>query len=385
MGFRSFIEKLLKSDVKKVDVSDNLFFDDIDRRLTIQAYALQVVVEIFAMLLSKCEIKTYRNGKAIKGEEWYLFNVKPNSNQNAAQFKSELVRKTLIQGKSLIVQSANQLIIADDWNTQEYTLYPCVFSQVAKDGFTFSRSWVMDDVIYLTYSNGRVKSIIGNMLAEYDIFLQSALDNYQKAGGQKGTLEIPSQAQGAKDFEQKFNDLMNTYFKKYFKSKNAVVPLWGGMKYSPQNNGEAKKTVSETTDYISMFNDALKKTAIAYNIAPPIVSGNAEGLSEAMDMTLTLAIDPFAKMLSQEITAKRYTKNEVLRGCYAKVCTDNVKHFDILGMATAIDKILASGLYSTNELRDKIGEEKIPEPWADKHIRTKNYETVTNAGGENDE
>lgn len=101
-------------------------------------------------------------------------------------------------------------------------------------------------------------------------------------------------------------------------------------------------------------------------------------------MTLTSAVDPFAKMLSDEITAKRYTKEQVLRGCYAKVCTNNLKHLDVLEMANAVDKLIASGFYSTNELREKTGEERIPEAWADKHTRTKNYETIEGGGNSNE-
>ena len=55
---------------------------------------------------------------------------------------------------------------------------------------------------------------------------------------------------------------MNNYFKTYFDAKNAVLPLWGGMKYTSQTAGETKRTVSEATDYISMLNDALEKAAI---------------------------------------------------------------------------------------------------------------------------
>ena len=68
----------------------------------------------------------------------------------------------------------------------------------------------------------------------------------------------------------------------------------------------------------------------------------------------------------------------------AKVCTNNLKHLDVLEMANAVDKLIASGFYSTNELREKTGEERIPEAWADKHTRTKNYETIEGGGNSNE-
>ena len=111
------------------------------------------------------------------------------------------------------------------------------------------------------------------MLEEHNRFLETASNAYVKSGGQKGILEISPMAQGQNDFEKKFDTLMNNYFKTYFDAKNAVLPLWGGIKYTPQTAGETKRTVSEATDYISMLNDALEKAAIAFNVSPAIVKG----------------------------------------------------------------------------------------------------------------
>ena len=383
MGLRSLLSRIMNAKSNEVISIKTVGYDD-EARIAVQAYAIQVVVEILAALVSKCEIKTYRDGKSFRGEEWYLFNVKPNVNQTAVQFKNELVRKTLVRGESLVVSAGKQIICADSWSTQEYALYPNRFSQVARGSFTFQKTFDMGDVLYLTYSNGGVRQILTEMLDEHNRFLETASSTYVKSGGQKGILEITPLAQGQPDFEEKFDVLMNNYFKTYFDAKNAVLPLWGGMKYTSQTAGETKRTVSEATDYISMLNDALEKAAIAFNVSPAIVKGNVENISEALSMTLTSAVDPFAKMLSDEITAKRYTKEQVLRGCYAKVCTNNLKHLDVLEMANAVDKLIASGFYSTNELRENTGEQRIPEAWADKHTRTKNYETIEGGGNSNE-
>ena len=382
MGLKSLISRIINAKSDEVISVKSVGYDD-DVRIAVQAYAIQVVVEILAALISKCEIKTYHNGKSFKGEEWYLFNVRPNANQTAAQFKNEIVRKTLILGNSLIVSAGQQLICADGWSTQEYALYPNFFSQVSKGSFTFEKRFDMNDVLFLRFSNGGVRQILSEMLENHNKFLETSSTVYAKSGTQKGILEITPMAQGQPNYEEKFQELMNKYFKTYFEAKNAVLPLWGGMKYTPQSNGETKRTVSETTDYISILNDALEKAAIAYNVSPAIVKGNVENISEALSLTLTFAVDPFAKMLSDEITAKRYTKEQVLKGNYAKVCTENIKHFDILEMANSVDKLISSGFYSTNELREKVGEERISESWADQHTRTKNYETIE--GGGNDE
>jgi phage portal protein BeeE len=43
-------------------------------------------VNIVANAVSKCEFKTFLNGKEDKGKEYYLWNIEPNKNQNSSDF-----------------------------------------------------------------------------------------------------------------------------------------------------------------------------------------------------------------------------------------------------------------------------------------------------------
>lgn len=387
IGVKSFISGILTNKSKKIDIAETGIYEDLQCNIALQAYAIQIVAGLIATLISKCEIKTFRNGKPIKCLEWYLLNIRPNLNQNASEFWIEVVKKYLVSGEALIIQTGESLICADYFSTEKFAINEWQFSNIQKENMSFRKTWTMNETMYLNYNNGRVAMLLGNLLDEYNRLLQLTANRYEWVGGQKGILEIPAPARSMPTFEDDFKRLMTEYFNDYFKNKNAIVPLFGGMKYTPQSTADSKRNTSELTDYTNVLSDAIAKTALAYNIAPALFKGDANGLNEAINQTLTTAIDPIAKSISQEITAKRYTKQQVLSGCYAKVCTDNIKHIDIFDIASNIDKLIASSFINIDDVREKAGLEPTGEEWSKRYIRTKNYETITNlkSGGDNDE
>jgi Ni,Fe-hydrogenase III large subunit len=54
--------------------------------LYIREMAFWSAVNLVANAVSKCEIKTFENGKEVKKQEYYLWNIEPNRNQNSSAF-----------------------------------------------------------------------------------------------------------------------------------------------------------------------------------------------------------------------------------------------------------------------------------------------------------
>lgn len=48
-----------------------------------------------------------------------------------------------------------------------------------------------------------------------------------------------------------------------------------------------------------------------------------------------------------------------------------------ISVSTAIDKLISSGAFCINDIRELVGEPPIDEPWAKQHFMTKNYSTVS--------
>ena len=61
--------------------------------LYLYAYALHVVIDLIASVMSNIEFKTYGdNDKEKKSTNWVKFNVHPNRNQTSTEFIKELVK-----------------------------------------------------------------------------------------------------------------------------------------------------------------------------------------------------------------------------------------------------------------------------------------------------
>ena len=121
---------------------------EVSEKSEIDAYALFTVIGMIARLISACEFRTFENNKEVRGEEWASLNVRPNKNQNAVEWKRELVSRLLMTGEVLVIQLRDgQKIIADGFSKEEYTVYDSKFTQVTRHGFTFEDTYWSSDVI----------------------------------------------------------------------------------------------------------------------------------------------------------------------------------------------------------------------------------------------
>lgn len=357
-----------------------------DELVSLDAYALFTAVQLIAGLISGCEFRTFRDGKEIRGAEWCAFNVKPNRNQNAPEFKRELVSRMLLGGDVLCVQVEDQLIIAESFNRTEYALRDDVFEQVSRAGFQFSRSFRSSDVIYLRSPINAKSAWIQNVMMTYDKLMSSASTRFQNAGGERGILNISGVAQGQLDFEDKFNKLMNEYFKGYFSGKNAVLPLFDGYSYTAQSSGNSGTYTNDLTAIKTLTDEAVSRAAQVFGIPPSYIRGDAAGISDSQAAALTNCIKPFAEMISAELTGKKHSASEIMNGSRIVVDTGNIIYRDLIGSAVNADKLIASG-WSPNEVRRALGAAPIDEPWAEQHYITKNYQTIDLAleGGDGNE
>lgn len=379
MSFKSWLAALFR-DKTEINVSD---FKSTETEFLVDAYAIFTVVDFVAALMSKVEFQTFYNGEQLEGLEWYSLNVRPNRNQNAIQFWREFWGKLLYEQEVLVVPVGEQKIIADSFNHHpEFGLLPDRFEQVNRGDLTFQRSFSVDEVFYLKYSNVDVTAIIGNMMGLYSKLISQSEEIHQRAGGERGILSVNAAATGPEDFEKKYGNWINNRFKSYFQSKNAVMPLFRGMTYTGKTADAGSSSVS---DIDSLVNGAVGRAANAYKVPPAVLRGEVAGMSDAFDVLLTTCIDPLAELISTEITAKEFTAEQAMAGCRVTAFTNNIKHTDIFDVATNFDKLFADG-FSFNDLMGLLNMPKKQEPWADEHHITKNYaNTLLPKGDEGNE
>lgn len=384
MGFWNWLQgKMLGG--KSVEITADTVKKFVDEekmaKLVIEEFTIHAAINLIANCISKCEFKTYENGKEKQGEEYYLWNYEPNKNQNSSQFLQELVTKLLYNNECLVVEVAGQLIIAENFSKEEFAIKETVFSNVYRKGFTFDRTFQMSEVLYFRLNNKNIRRLLSDLCSGYEEILSEAVDKYEKAGGEKGTLHIDATATGQKygnrTFEEVYEDLMNNRFKKFFNSRSAVLPLFRGFTYTKQAAEQSKKSTSEMKDITDALDEIVGTVARAFNIPVSLLKGDVSDVEKITKNFLTFCIDPLCEMIQTEINRKRYGKKQVQKANYLKTDTTTVMHTDIFDIAEKIDKLIASGMYCIDELRKKIGDEPLSTEESQKHFITKNYEALS--------
>jgi HK97 family phage portal protein len=351
-----------------------------ETQLAIEYFAIVSAINMVASAISKCEFKTYYKGNEIKADEYYLWNIEPNKNQNSSQFLQELVSKLLYYNECLVIEINGQLIIADDFYQNEFAVVENYFTNVSRGTMSFNRSFKMSEVLYFKLGNEDIRALLSNLIKGYNNLLNMAIGKYKRSGGRKGILDINNTASGDKSFQDKFNDLMNNRFKSYFEAENAVLPLHNGYTYTEQNGEGNKKSTSEIVDISAITKEVFERVAQAFKISPALLRGDIADIEKVTDNLLTFCIDPLCCMKSEEINRKRYGK-AVLTNSYLKIDTTCIRHIDIFSIAEKFDKLIASGGYSIDELRVKAGDIPLNADWSKKHWMTKNYSDIENLGG----
>ncbi len=341
----------------------------------VRELAFRSCENLISKAISKCEFKTYEKGKEKKGENWYLWNIQPNRNQNSSVFIGKLISKLLEDNEALVVQTmSGDMLVADSYSKEVFAVYDYQFKQVTVDELVFQKTYYMSEVLFFQLNNENVRTFVNGLQQSYGQLLEYASKAYKRSRGQKGTLKINAKAAGEKDFDANLRKMMQDRFKPYFDADSAVLPLTDGYDYTEQTT---KTYSTETTrDIRAQIDDIFVFTGRALGIPPALLLGDMADTSKAIDTLLTFCIDPLTDMIAEEINRKVYNKG-VLAGNKLVVDTKAIKHVDLLSVSTAIDKLISSGAYCVNDIRGLCGDEPIDEPWAKQHWMTKNYNLIT--------
>lgn len=368
-------DKLTKDElVKALGLSDSVC------RIALGRFAVNCAISLIAGMIAKCEFRTYYKGKRIKGDEYYLWNVRPNPSQNSTQFLQELIYKLCWKNEVLVFEIGEHLYIADDFIKTEYAVRETEFSNIRRGTYILPRKrYLSSDVIYLKLNNENIANLVNSLQARYDELISEATDRYIKSGGEKIVLQISTLEREKKDFNETVKKYMNEYFKTYFSQKNAVLPLFEGYKIDRESQAQSKSDV--IPNIAAIKKESMDAAAQGFKIPPAIMRGDIADVDNLVDNFLTFGIDPLCCQIEEEITSKRYTKEEYLEGSRLSIDTTTIKHIDIFSIAANIDKLIADGVYNVDGILEKLGDEPRNTPFSQQYVRTKNYEAE---GGDKD-
>ena len=172
---------------------------------------------------------------------------------------------------------------------------------------------------------------------------------------------------------QRFIDKM---FNAFRKNAFAIVPKLKGFDYEEiVNGGNGGRSVE---DMMKVLDKAIDYVAELLGIPPAIINGSLSEYETALKAYIKFTNNPIVKKFSDELNAKLISKEDYQKGKRIEAFGIQVK--SVTEDAEAVDKLVASGAYTRNEVREKFGDERVDDPELDKYVITKTYQPVE--GGE---
>lgn len=325
-------------------------------------------------ILGRCEVKTYSQGREVKGGEWWTWNIEPNDRENSSAFWHRLAAKLCEDNEVLLLPQKKRdgsggILIADDWKESDWTPGKRTeYREVTVWDYKFSRVYREDDVMHLRLHHADTRRVIDGMYRSYVKLLQAAMSAYGWQNGQHWKVHVAQVASGQDNWAATFQQMLEAQIKPFLSSGGAVLPEFDGYKYEKI---DGQNGTQGTRDIKAMIDDILEFTAMSFCLPAVLIRGGVEATGDAMQRALTTCIDPICDQVGEEGTRKRYGQAKYRAGDYMRMDSSAVGHFDLFANAVNIEKLLGSG-WSLNDIRRAAGEEPISEPWADEHLITKN-------------
>ena len=154
-------------------------------RAYIKRWALNTCINHIARTISQTKFEIENNGVKEKNSTTnYKLNVRPNTDESAATFWYNVIRKLILDNEVLIIiTDTKDLLVADDFSREKFALYDDKFTDIVVGDYTFERTYFMNEVIYLEYSNESIAYLLDGLFTDYgDIFgrmIKSNLMNNQ--------------------------------------------------------------------------------------------------------------------------------------------------------------------------------------------------------------
>ena len=355
-------------------------FIDKANRIHMKRLAIDTCISFLGRTISQSEFRVKNKKEFIQDELYYRLNVRPNKNMTASTFWENFIRKLIYDNECLVIQADDgDLLIADDFQHNEYAVFEDTFTNVTVKDYQFKRSFKQHEVIHLKYRNDKLLPLIDGIFADYGDLFGRILSSQKRKNQIRGTVDMDMI--GAKTQEQvaKLQEFIDNMYKAIGGKDIAIVPQQKGIKYEEVYNGSANGPSVEEINRVT--NGFLNQVAMAIGIPTALLYGEMADVEKQTKNYMLFTVKPLLKKLSDEANVKFFEMNEYLLG--KKIVVKAVSYQSIFDLATSIDKLISSSAFTGNEIRSEVDYEDSDDPNLNKHYITKNY-TETNAteGGE---
>lgn len=355
-------------------------FEDTANRAYMKRLAIDEVLNFVARAASQTEFQVIQNKTPIKNDAYYHLNVRPNTDQSATDFWKDVVYKLLHDNEVLIIQDDNKdFLIAEDFHRNEYAVYPDTFDNVMVKEYQFKRTFGMDEVIYLNYSNDKLDNYITGLWSDYGKLIGRLNDIEMRNNQIRATVAVDATTGTQDQQTKKLQNFIDKVYKSFNDNSVAIVPTTRGFEYKEVSGGTGVKNLafSETNSVKNAFIDDV---ASLVGVPSALIHGSNAENKENMQLFNTYCLRYILKIIRDELNAKLISPKDLMND---KMHIDSIgiDRPSIVDMAESIDKLGSSGMVTQNEVREAIG--LPPRADGDQIIMTKNY--ATSKGGDNND
>lgn len=367
-------------------IPDLVYGDDESARAYLKIMAKNTVLDFVARTMSTLEVK-FKNKDGTADWE-YILNVRPNNDMSAATFWEKFFYRLMDDNEVLVIFTEdNQLLIADDFSRTEYAVYDDVFTGVTVKNYVFQKNFNMSDVIYIEYNNDKLDRFTKGLFEDYSELFGRIIEIAMRNNQIRGSVSINATAtanekkdENGKTRTEKLQEYVDKIYQAFKTKSVAIVAKVKNIDYEEYTNkqGVSNQSLDELN---KMKTSLIDDVANAIGVPTALIYGEKAELDSNLQAFRKLCIAPLMKKLQDELMAKIITKKEYKNGERIKV--SKVLPVSILENATQIDKIVSSGTFLRDEVREVTDYDPLPNGEGQQLIMTKNYEKVTK-GGENE-
>lgn len=367
-------------------IPDLVYGDDESARAYLKIMAKNTVLDFVARTMSTLEVK-FKNKDGTADWE-YILNVRPNNDMSAATFWEKFFYRLMDDNEVLVIFTEdNQLLIADDFSRTEYAVYDDVFTGVTVKNYVFKKSFNMSDVIYIEYNNDKLDRFTKGLFEDYSELFGRIIEIAMRNNQIRGSVSINATAtanekkdENGKTRTEKLQEYVDKIYQAFKTKSVAIVAKVKNIDYEEYTNkqGVSNQSLDELN---KMKTSLIDDVANAIGVPTALIYGEKAELDSNLQAFRKLCLAPLMKKLQDELMAKIITKKEYKNGERIKV--SKVLPVSILENATQIDKIVSSGTFLRDEVREVTDYDPLPNGEGQQLIMTKNYEKVTK-GGENE-
>lgn len=358
-------------------------FEEKSERVHMKRLAIEICISFLARTISQTEFRVKHDNEYVKDELFYRLNVRPNKNMTASTFWQRFISKLIYDNEVLVIQADDgDLLIADDFTHKEYAVYEDLFTNVVVRDYEFKDTFRQSKVIHLKYGNEKLSRLLDSLFYDYGDLFGHILNGQKRKNQLRATVEMDMIGARNKETQAKLQEFIDNMYEAVSKRQFAIIPEQPGFKYQEHSgNGVAGQSVDEINKVTDGF---LDQVAYAIGIPPSLIRGDMADIEKQTKNYMFFAINPILRKIEDETNVKFFTKEEFLKG--KQVIAKKPQYRDLFDLATAVDKLIASGAFNGNEIRDELGYEKTDEDIHKGYFITKNYATADEAikGGEGD-